>query len=88
MSGRSATPEDGQNAISEVLKNKKALEKFQEMLVAQGVNVEISRSLCSENAEYIQYLQPAQYQTEINALDDGNMYKILLVFDVNLLIGG
>lgn len=71
MSGRSATLEDGENAISEVLKSRMALQKFQDMLVAQGVNEETSRSLCSENAEYFQYLQRAQYQTEIRAVDDG-----------------
>ncbi|XP_027007520.2 thymidine phosphorylase isoform X1 [Tachysurus fulvidraco] len=76
MSGRSDTPEDGQKAISEVLKNKEALEKFQEMLVAQGVKAEISRSLCAENADYFQYLQRAQYHTEMNALDDGSVLGI------------
>ncbi|KAK3517819.1 hypothetical protein QTP70_018973 [Hemibagrus guttatus] len=76
MSGRSATLEDGQNAISEVLKSRKALQKFQDMLVAQGVNAEISRSLCSENAEYFQYLQHAQYQTELRAVDDGTILGV------------
>ncbi|KAG7320473.1 hypothetical protein KOW79_016326 [Hemibagrus wyckioides] len=76
MSGRSATLEDGENAISEVLKSRKALQKFQDMLVAQGVNAETSCSLCSENAEYFQYLQRAQYQTELRAVDDGTVLGV------------
>lgn len=76
MSGQSATQEAGQKAISEVLMNGMALQKFQAMLEAQGVSAHISHSLCSENAEYFKYLRPAQYQTELEAMDDGNVYKI------------
>lgn len=71
MSGRSATLEAGQKAISEVLMNGKALQKFQAMLEAQGVAAHISHTLCSEKAEYFKHLRRGQYQTELQALDDG-----------------
>lgn len=71
MSGRAATLEAGQKAISEVLMNGMALQKFQAMLEAQGVAAHISHSLCSEKAEYFKHLRRAQYQTELEALDDG-----------------
>lgn len=71
MSGRSATLEAGQKAISDVLINGKALQKFQAMLEAQGVTAHISQSLCSERAEYFTHLKCAQYQTELEALDEG-----------------
>lgn len=76
MSGRSATLEAGQKAISEVLMNGMALQKFQAMLEAQGVATHISRSLCSEKAEYFKHLRRAQYQTELEAPDDGTVLGI------------
>lgn len=71
MSGRSATLAAGQKAIAEVLMNGMALQKFQAMLEAQGVAAHISHSLCSEKAEYFKHLRRGQYQTELQALDDG-----------------
>ncbi|MCJ8743052.1 hypothetical protein PDJAM_G00089250 [Pangasius djambal] len=76
MSGRSATLEDGKKVISEVLKNGMALQKFQDMLEAQGVSANISHALCSEKAEYFQHLRRAQYQTELEAMDDGTVLGI------------
>ncbi|TSK13329.1 Thymidine phosphorylase [Bagarius yarrelli] len=76
MSGQSATLADGKKAISDVLMNKKALQKFQAMLEAQGVNAEISQALCSEKAEYFKYLQPAEYQTEFMAQDEGTVLSL------------
>ncbi|XP_053364831.1 thymidine phosphorylase [Clarias gariepinus] len=76
MSGRSATLEAGQKAISDVLMNGKALQKFQAMLEAQGVTAHISQSLCSERAEYFTHLKCAQYQTELEALDEGTVLGI------------
>lgn len=86
MSGRSATLEAGQNEISKVLMNGMALQKFQAMLEAQGVAAHISHSLCSEKAEYFKHLRLANYQTELKALNNGNMYKICIItlLDVNL----
>ncbi|XP_060759684.1 thymidine phosphorylase [Neoarius graeffei] len=76
MSGQSATQEAGQKAISEVLMNGMALQKFQAMLEAQGVSACISQALCSEKAEYFKYLKPAQYKTELKATDDGTVLEI------------
>ncbi|KAI5093958.1 thymidine phosphorylase, partial [Silurus meridionalis] len=76
MCGRAATLEAGQKAISEVLMNGKALQHFQEMLQAQGVTADISRSLCSEKAEYFNHLRRAKHQTELKAPDDGTVLDI------------
>lgn len=85
MSGQSATQEAGQKAISEVLMNGMALQKFQAMLEAQGVCARISQALCSEKAEYFKYLKPAQYKTELKATDDGNAYKICMLLVCKLV---
>lgn len=84
MRSSSATLEAGKS--TEVLMNGIALQKYQAMLEAQGVAAHISHFLCSEKTEYFKHLRSALYQIEIEALDDGNMYKmhIATVFDVSL----
>ncbi|XP_062851012.1 thymidine phosphorylase isoform X2 [Trichomycterus rosablanca] len=76
MSGRSATLESGQNAISNVLRNGMALQKFQAMLEAQGVPAPVARSLCSDQTDYFQHMRPANYQTELTASDEGTVLDI------------
>lgn len=73
MSGQSPTVEEGRQQITEVLENGEALRKFQAMLEAQGVSAHIAQSLCAETTDYSQHLRRATYQTELPALDDGNV---------------
>ncbi|XP_072530031.1 thymidine phosphorylase [Salminus brasiliensis] len=76
MSNRSPTPERGQMMIAEVLTNGAALRKFQAMLEAQGVSTHIAHSLCSETTDYSKHLRPAEYQTQLQVLDDGTVLDI------------
>ncbi|KAL6460265.1 hypothetical protein MHYP_G00320240 [Metynnis hypsauchen] len=76
MSHRSPSLENGQRMIAEVLTNGAALHKFQAMLEAQGVSTQIAHSLCSQAPDYFQHLRRAEYQTELQALDDGTVVDI------------
>lgn len=66
------TLESGKKEIALKLKNGEALEKFQEMLKAQGVSADVARSLCSDKTDYFRHMTRAAYQTELKVLDNGN----------------
>lgn len=82
MSGRSSTLENGQNAISNVLTNGMAMQKFQAMLEAQGVAAHVAQNLCSDQTDYFQYMRPTNYQTVLTASDDGKKYKCCNLSDI------
>ncbi|KAI4884339.1 hypothetical protein NFI96_015517, partial [Prochilodus magdalenae] len=76
MTHQSPSLESGQRMIAEVLTNGAALRKFQAMLEAQGVPTHIAHSLCSEKADYFKHLRRAEYQTELQAPDDGTVLDV------------
>lgn len=70
------TLESGKKEIALKLKNGEALEKFQEMLKAQGVSADVARSLCSDKTDYFRHMTRAAYQTELKVLDNGAVLDI------------
>uniref|UniRef100_A0A6Q2XH68 Thymidine phosphorylase n=1 Tax=Esox lucius TaxID=8010 RepID=A0A6Q2XH68_ESOLU len=67
MTGCAASLEDGKKVIAGTLRNGKALEKFRNMMIGQGVAVQAAASLCSDNADYYSVLRRnAHFQTDIH----------------------
>ncbi|XP_064816218.1 thymidine phosphorylase-like [Oncorhynchus masou masou] len=62
--------------ISTTLQNGAALEKFQNMMIGQGVASQIAASLCSTNADYYSILRRAHYQTELETQGHGTVLDI------------
>lgn len=72
MCGHSSTLESGKHEIAVKLKNGEALKKFQAMLEAQGVSADVTRSLCSDESRYFEYMKRTANQTELKVPKDGN----------------
>lgn len=66
--------QDGINLMQEVILNGKALQKFQSMIICQGVSAQIAEELCYGNS--ISVLPTAQYQTDIIYEGDDGTYDI------------
>ncbi|KAM9402709.1 thymidine phosphorylase-like isoform 1-T2 [Salvelinus alpinus] len=76
MIGRAGSLEEGKKVISKTLQNGEALEKFQNMMIGQGVTSQIAASLCSTNADYYSILRRAHYQTELETEGHGNTHTL------------
>uniref|UniRef100_A0AAZ3PDB1 Thymidine phosphorylase n=1 Tax=Oncorhynchus tshawytscha TaxID=74940 RepID=A0AAZ3PDB1_ONCTS len=76
MIGRAGNLEEGKKVISTTLQNGAALEKFQNMMIGQGVTSQIAASLCSTNADYHSILRRAHYQTELETQGHGTVLDI------------
>uniref|UniRef100_A0A8C7LM12 Thymidine phosphorylase n=1 Tax=Oncorhynchus kisutch TaxID=8019 RepID=A0A8C7LM12_ONCKI len=76
MIGRAGSLEEGKKVISTTLQNGAALEKFQNMMIGQGVASQIAASLCSTNADYYSILRLAHYQTELETQGHGTVLDI------------
>ena len=75
MIGRAGSLDEGKKVISTTLQNGAALEKFQNMMIGQGVASQIAASLCSTNADYYSILRRAHYQTELETQGHGNTHR-------------
>lgn len=60
---RNTKKEEGVNMIMEAIKDGRALEKFQNMIISQGVAAEIAKELCYGNPHLV--LSKAQHETDI-----------------------
>uniref|UniRef100_A0A0A9XVM4 Thymidine phosphorylase n=1 Tax=Lygus hesperus TaxID=30085 RepID=A0A0A9XVM4_LYGHE len=69
MSGKAKNDEEGQRMIREVIENGKALEKFREMMVQQGVDPVVAKTLCYD--DYRSILPVASKTTDILATKSG-----------------
>lgn len=72
--------DDGQKKIETVLENGKALQKFNEILVAQGVAPELADKLCKRGDHplkyYLQLLNcDGTKRTELKAEDSGELHR-------------
>uniref|UniRef100_A0A8C7VTI3 Glycosyl transferase family 3 domain-containing protein n=1 Tax=Oncorhynchus mykiss TaxID=8022 RepID=A0A8C7VTI3_ONCMY len=76
MIGRAGSLDEGKKVISTTLQNGAALEKFQNMMIGQGVASQIAASLCSTNADYYSILRRAHYQTELETQGHGTVLDI------------
>ncbi|XP_029603115.1 thymidine phosphorylase-like isoform X1 [Salmo trutta] len=76
MVGRAGSLEEGKKVISTTLQNGAALEKFQNMMIGQGVTSQIAASLCSTNTDYYGILRRAHYQTELETQGHGTVLDI------------
>ncbi|XP_070996772.1 thymidine phosphorylase-like isoform X1 [Oncorhynchus clarkii lewisi] len=76
MIGRAGSLDEGKKVISTTLQNGAALEKFQNMMIGQGVANQIAASLCSTNADYYSILRRAHYQTELETQGHGTVLDI------------
>ncbi|KAL0967193.1 hypothetical protein UPYG_G00249010 [Umbra pygmaea] len=76
MSGRAGDLEEGKRLIAGTLQNGKALEKFRNMMIGQGVTSQIAASLCSAEADYYSILRRAQHQTELETESSGTVIGI------------
>ncbi|XP_070541815.1 thymidine phosphorylase-like isoform X2 [Ptychodera flava] len=74
--GHATTAEDGISKINEVLKNGRAMNKFKEMMVAQGVEEDVARKLCSKDEGPWSVMRKAPYQTEIKCNKTGIVESI------------
>ena len=61
--------------MNEVLENGHALEKFREMLVANGVSEENAKQLCSNDDNCYECLPAAQFKHEIIATKTGTILR-------------
>jgi thymidine phosphorylase len=60
--------------IEQVLSNGKALEKFKQMIIAQGVSVQVATRLCSNSADAYEDLVKAKNRTEFKASMSGKVF--------------
>ena len=75
LNGQVSNLDEGKKKIEEVLTNGKALGKFQQMVIAQGVNKEIAHKLC-ENPIEVLPLAPQEKREEIKALKTGHITSL------------
>lgn len=64
--------------IGETFSSKKALKKFQDMLINQGVSPEVAAELCKGN--YSKVLPEAEFITKLPVKMTGNL---ILIFEVS-----
>ena len=69
--GKVTTMEEGKTMLDEKLKDGSALQKFHDMLLAQGTAMEVADALCDADADIFTILPRAENQTEIIALHTG-----------------
>jgi len=70
--GMVSTESEGVAMIEETLSNGEALDKFKQMIIAQGVEAETAELLCLQSGEHDwEILKPAQYHTDIPAPSNG-----------------
>ncbi|CAB1346282.1 unnamed protein product [Coregonus sp. 'balchen'] len=74
MTGLAGSMEEGKKVIARTLQNGSALEKFQNMMIGQGVTSQIAASLCSTYADYHSILRRARYQSELETQGHGNTH--------------
>lgn len=71
---RGTSKQDGINLMQEVILNGKALQKFQSMIICQGVSAETAQELCYGNPNSV--LPKAQHQTDILYDGEDGTYDI------------
>ncbi|KAF6216940.1 hypothetical protein GE061_001291 [Apolygus lucorum] len=74
MSGKVKNEEEGRKKIREVLDNGKALDKFREMMLHQGVDPVVAKSLCYD--DYRSILPVASKTTDILATTSGWLTRV------------
>lgn len=74
--GKASSPEDGSQIINEKLLDGSALQKFREMLVAQGVAADLANKLCDPNVDISTLLPKANETKDITATSDGYIEDI------------
>ncbi|XP_074655288.1 thymidine phosphorylase-like [Tubulanus polymorphus] len=78
--GKVNSLEEGENLIKRTLNNGSALEKFQAMIVAQGVNQKLAERICEREGDVFRVLRKANFKTPIKAHKSG------FVDDMNALL--
>ena len=75
------SPDDGISQIRTALNDGTAMQKFQELLVAQGVDATFAQNMCLNDMQDVDnvwgYLTKAEHVTDVKALEDGKMYTSL-----------
>ncbi|KAJ8261714.1 hypothetical protein GJAV_G00157480 [Gymnothorax javanicus] len=76
MCGKAPSAKDGEIDIRKALESGSALQKFQEMMQAQGVSKENARILCSTDSDYFKVLRQARSQVELDVQTEGTVLEI------------
>ena len=84
---QAASPTEGAAKISQVLRDGSALDKFRNILKAQGVATEVADALCAENANVINLLPEARNKTRVTTQQAGINGCQLLVNQHILQVG-
>lgn len=81
--------DQGRSKIHEVIHNGKALEKFEDMLICQGVSSDHAKKLCTREREF-DVMTAARHVTNIQAQSEGYVHGIepLLIAGVSAGLGG
>ena len=83
--GKAETPEKGYSMVRQSLTNGKALEKFQEMLLAQHVAPDVAKKLCDPTTDLWKVLPTEKLQKELKAESDGLVLSINALAIANVL---
>lgn len=74
------SPDDGISQIRTALNDGTAMQKFQELLVAQGVDATFAKNMCQNDMQDVDnvwgYLTKAEHVTDVKALEDGYVESI------------
>ena len=83
--GKAATPEEGYKLVQQSLTNGTALQKFQEMLVAQNVAPDFAKKLCDPKTDLWEVLPIEKLKMELTAESDGPVLSINALAIANVL---
>lgn len=70
ISDKAESLEKGRKIIRTVLDNGSALQKFQAMMIAQGVKPEVAHTLC-QTENYFKVLKPSKHKEELRTTQEG-----------------
>ena len=80
LKGKAGTPKEGYTMVQKSLTNGTALQKFQEMLVAQNVAADVAKKLCDPKTDLWKVLPIEKLKMELTAERGG------LVLSINALV--
>ena len=70
--GKAFNPEEGRQLVAKSLQDGRAMSKFYQLLRAQGVSEQHSRTLCAKHTDVFSVLPKAKLQSDIPALETGS----------------